>query len=344
MALPSGPLLVVPTAADVERYRRELADDGLVFGARVLRFDDLIGEAAARAGMTGAPLGELARERVVAAVARRARLDVLAASAATPGFAGAAARFFAELEVARVEPNRLPGALRPWGAYGEEVARLYGGYRGALERLGRRDAELHAMAALDALRLAPRAWGGTPVLFYGFDDLTPLQRDAVETLAAVAEVTLSLPYEPGRVAFAGRASTFEELRPLAGRHVALEPRGDYYASPELHALERGLFEGGGELDAGDAVALFEAGGERAELELVGAEVLRLLARGVPAEEIAIVVRSPAESGPLVERVLGGFGIPLALRRRVPFGHTAPGPALLGPLRCAPRGRAAAAHT
>ena len=29
------PILVVPTFPDVDRYRRELADDGLVFGARV---------------------------------------------------------------------------------------------------------------------------------------------------------------------------------------------------------------------------------------------------------------------------------------------------------------------
>ena len=38
------PLLVVPTRADVERYRRELALEGAVLGARVERFEGLIGE------------------------------------------------------------------------------------------------------------------------------------------------------------------------------------------------------------------------------------------------------------------------------------------------------------
>ena len=33
------------------------------------------------------------------------------------------------------------------------------------------------------LRAAPGAWGREAVFVYGFDDLTPLQRDAVETLA-----------------------------------------------------------------------------------------------------------------------------------------------------------------
>src|SRR4051794_1647916 len=272
-ALDREPLLVVPTAADVDRYRRELSEDGVVFGARVVRFAGLIEEAARRAGETGRPLGATARARLVASVAARAQLEVLAASRATPGFARALARLFAELEVARVDPGRLAVGLRTWAAgdagrraYGDELAALYRGYRGALERLGRRDAELHALAVLDALRLDPLAWGATPVFFYGFDDLTPLQRDAVETLAkrVDADVTVSLSYEAGRRAFAGRAATFEELRPLADDIVALDPLPDHYAPASrdaLHGLERALFEeqAVGELEPGDAVAILEAG-------------------------------------------------------------------------------------
>ena len=43
-----GPLLVVPTAADVERFRAELADGGVVLGARVVSFRGLLDEVAAR--------------------------------------------------------------------------------------------------------------------------------------------------------------------------------------------------------------------------------------------------------------------------------------------------------
>src|SRR5206468_11731185 len=107
--LERDPLLVVPTAADAERFRRELAADGAVFGPRVVRFAGLVEEAARRAGLGGRPLGELARARIVAAVAAGARLDVLAASAWTPGFAGAAARPFAELGVGGVGGGRLAG-------------------------------------------------------------------------------------------------------------------------------------------------------------------------------------------------------------------------------------------
>src|SRR5437588_595421 len=82
-------------------------------------------------------------------------------------------------------------------------------YMRELDRLGRADRERYAWRALDALRVAPYRWGAEPVFFYGFDDLTALERDAVETLARVVgvEVTVSLTYEPGREALVARAQT-----------------------------------------------------------------------------------------------------------------------------------------
>ena len=87
-------------------------------------------------------------------------------------------------------------------------------YDAELRRLGRVDAEQRTVRALDALRERPSLWGATPVLFYGFDDLTTLQLDTIETLGAIvdAPVTVSLAYEPGRFAFAGRAATFMRSR------------------------------------------------------------------------------------------------------------------------------------
>ena len=258
------------------------------------------------------------RERLLAWAVRETPLRALARSAESPGFVSALGRLVAELHRELVEPDRLARAL-PEG-YGREIAALYGTYRRALERAGRMDAELRAWRALDALRAAPGRWGETPVFLYGFDDLTTLQRDAVDTLARVAgaQVALSLPYEAGRVAFAGRATTFEELRPIATELVELPERADYYAHRALHELERGLFEapGAAPLDPGGAVRLLEAGGERAEVELVGAEVLDLLAEGVPAEEVAVVFRTPARAAPLVEQVFGALGIPFTMHRSI----------------------------
>ena len=344
------PLLVVPTRADVEHYRRELAQEGLVLGARVERFEGLIGEMVRRAGVGEPVLGRVARERILAAISRGAMARDPAATGrawSTPGFVSALAAIVSELEAQRVSPGRLQQALKAWadadGALAvtgtEELAKLWGEYRDILKRIGHTDHERRAARALDALRRTPALWGGTPVLMYGFDDFGGLQLDAIETLGARvdAHVTVSLTYEPGRTAFGGRAGTFETLRPLASEHRRLQARAEHYAPQAraaLHHLERSLFEpGAAKVDAGAAVRLLEGGGERAELELVAREVRALLDGGMMPGEIAVVHRTPGAVAELLGEVFGAQGIEYALQRRVGFANTAIGRALVGALRC-----------
>lgn len=350
------PLLVVPTRADVERYRGELASGGLVLGTRVLGFGAFLEVLVARAQppgeAAGEPLGEVARERLLATLAARAWPGAAGGRGGTPR---ALRALIGELEVARISPERLQHSLRSWAA-GEqpgaaraaaqrragELERVYRQYREALVKLRRPDGELRAMAALDELRRRPSLWGRVPALFYGFDDLTPLQLDAIETLAVAvdAPVTVSLTYERGRVVFAGRAAAFEALRPLAARHVEQPPRAEHYAAGSraaLHHLERSLFEREAppqRVAAGQAIRLLEGGSERAELELVAGEVRALLEQGVEPGEIAIVHRAPDTVAELMADVLGSFEIPFSLERRLRFSHTGLGGALLSLLACA----------
>ena len=339
------PLLVVPTAADVEPFQRELAGSGTVFGGEVVTFQRLLRLVAQRAGYTGRSIGDVARERVVRAVVAEARLEALARSAQSPGFALAAAALFAELQRAMVAPERFIAGVRRWreqdpsarrAAGAEEAALLYGAYRRRLERLGRVDREGYAWAALDALRAEPARWGARPVFMYGFDDLTPAQLDAVETLvrACGAHVTLSLTYEPGRAAFAARAGAVETLRPLAesdGRVVELPELADHYetgARPALHHLERRLFEGGGaRVPPNGAVRLLEAGGERAEAELIGAALLEVVRQGAAPSDVAVLMRTP-DQAPLLAQVLVSYGLPVERDQRVPLTSTRLGAGLL----------------
>src|SRR5215211_2421502 len=308
---PHDPLLVVPTWPDVDHYRRELAAAGIVFGAEVLTFRRLIGELAAATGVAGRPLGRVARERVVRAAVRDTRLRVLAASARAPGFTAAAGDLFAELGRSLVTPARFTRALRGWAsggeapAHAEELAALYSAYHRRLEGLGRRDEQGHARAALDALRERPTAWGARPVLLYGFDDLDPLQLDAVDTLAgrAEAEVWVALPYEAGRAAFAGHAATVELLKPLAARHVVLD--------------------------------------DRAEAELVAAEVLELMREGVAPEDIAVLVREGGAAVEVLAAGLADYGVPVAPDARVQLARTRLGAGVLAFARAALPGGTAA---
>ena len=341
-----GAVLVVPTSADAHYYSREVAARGCVLGS-VITFAGLAAEIARRVGYAGRRLSAFQRERVLKRVVAQIPFEVLGESAASIGFATAAGELISELERELVTPQRFAHALDAWSAhdqrrrpYATDLGSLYRTYAQELGRIGRADVDLHTRYALDALRSAPGRWGSDAVFFYGFDELTALERDAVETLSRVVgtDVTVSLNYEPGRVAFAARAEAVAELRPLAQRVLELPALDEHYASASrvaLHHVERWLFEAApARVDPGDAVRLLEAGGERAEAELVAAEVLGLLRGGVAAEEIVVICRSLLEAGPLFERVFVQYGIPVGLGRRVRFTHTTIGRALAALARCA----------
>jgi ATP-dependent helicase/DNAse subunit B len=349
LAVERAALLVVPTAADAAHYDRELAQTahGRLALGRALTFPALIDEIAGRVGHAPARLTALQRRRLLRRTIAKLKLQTLGESARAPGFARAAGHLIAELEQARVAPGRFTAALRTWAdgvperlAYAADLSAIHRGYVQELGRLGIADAETFAWGALDMLREHPDRWPATPVFLYGFDDFTPVELDAIETLAvqAGANVTVSLTYEPGRPALLARASVVEELRQQAQRVIELPPLDDYYA-PEarlaLHHLERNLFEiEPPTVDPGESVQLLEAGGERAEGELVAAAVLAALDEGVPAQEIVVVCRSLARSGALLEGALRRYGVAVASARTLPLAHTALGRVVLATVRCA----------
>jgi ATP-dependent helicase/DNAse subunit B len=348
----SDPILVVPAFQDVEHAQRELAERGAVFGARVLRFEWLFREIALQADLSQRPATDVQRELIVEEAVRRARLQVLAESAAQPGFVRAATRFVAEIRRydrdAALDPGRFTRAMRRWAGggprrpYAEDLAAIYGGYHEGLAAAGLLDAEALAWRSLDVLRAEPARWGGAPLFVYGFDDFDALQLDALDTLAnhCHADVTVSLPWEPGRAAFKAVATVHGELLSKGATEKRLPPLDDHYA-PEsraaLHHVERNLFgEGGERVEAGGAIALHSAAGRRAEVELAGARLLELLRAGVEPGDVAVVFRRPEEYASLLEQVFGAYGIPFSIDRRVQLGHTGLGRGLLALVRCAAR--------
>jgi ATP-dependent helicase/DNAse subunit B len=343
---PRGALLVVPTSVDADYYRRELAAAGAVFGS-VVTFSGLARAIAGRTGYVATTVSDLQRERILRVAVGRVALGALAASSRAPGFMVAAAELIAELQRALVTPQRFVAALRSWaaederrGPYADDLGSIYLEYVRELDRRGRVDRELYAWRALDSLRAAPASWGRAEAFFYGFDELTALQRDAVETLSRAVgiDVTVSLTYEPGRPALQARAEAVQELSALADRVRELPPLDEHYAPAArtaLHHIERNLFDVGAErVDPGEAVALLEGGGERAEAELIASEVRALLREGMPGSEIAVVARSLGAVAPLLESVFAEYGIAVRRGGELPLSHTPLGRALRGAARCA----------
>ena len=326
--LEDEPYLIVPNASDVDRVERDLlARAGCLHSGTIGTFDDLFG-LLVRADPERRPVAtDVQRALVVRRALTGASLNGLARSARTGGFADTLLATLGELESGLLDPADLPG----------DLGSLYAAYRAELDRFGLWDRDLLRRRAAERISSELDAWHGEPVFAYGFEDLTGAEWTLLEALSGRTEVQVSLPYEPGRVAFASLSRTVEDLSALAdGRIEELAPRSAEYAHPALAHLERALFDESPppppELD--QAVRFFEGAGTRGTLELVGEELLALIRSGVAADQIALVAPSVDQWRAPLETVLGGLGIPYAVESRVRLGGTPFGHALLQFLRYA----------
>ncbi len=333
-ALDRDPVLVVPTLDDADRFERELctrdgARDSAVVGASIRTFRAFSEEIAAATGSELRPqLSGAQRLALVRAAVRQTQLEALEGSAARRGFAPALERLISELQSSLITPGALASAAAELedGAYETELARLYEAYIGRRDAAGRDDAHSSLRKVTAGLLERPGAWGSRPVLLYGFDDLTEEQLELVAALTGACPVTVAVNYED-REALAPRAALLARLRDELGGveegKLAFDDR--YTQSATLRHLDRHLFEAGAtRVEPDDGIAMLECGGERGQAEAVGGEVARLLAGGVPADGIAVVLRHPDRHGPLFARVFEGFGIPVAVEASVSLARTAAG--------------------
>ncbi len=327
-ALDEDPWLIVPNRSDVDRVERELvARTGALLSGTVSTFDTLF-EHLARGGADGGyrVVGDAERALLVRRVVARAELNGLGRSARFAGFADSLAAAVAEVEDGLLEADELEPHL----------AALVRSYRGELDALSVWDRGVLRRRALERLSGELAAWDGRPVLAYGFEDLTGAEWRLLETLAARCDVHVSLPYEPGRPAFASLARTARDLAALAGDAIVeLPPRSTEYLPPALAHVERHLFDDDAPVAALDgSVRFLEGAGRRATLELVAEDVLDLVADGIPPDRIAVVCPSLERVRTSLETAFGSIGVPVALEGRARLGVTAFGQALLALLRFA----------
>ena len=324
-ALDREPVLIVPNRSDVDGVARALLErrPALLAGT-IGTFDDVF-ERIAYGGEDGRPLlSESQRTLLARRAVQCAPLNGLASSARSAGFVDELLRTIGELESSLLDPDDLAGDLRV----------LYGSYRAELDRLGLWDRDLLRRAAAERLRSDLDSWHGEPVFAYGFEDLTGAQWALLEALAGRAEVTVSIPYEPGRPAFASLRRTAEDLQRLSTHIDELAPQAA--AQPALAHLERALFNDGaaGTVPIDGAVRFFEGAGARGALELVGEELLSLLRAGTPAEKIGIVCPSVERVRAPLETALATLGISYSIDGEVRVAQTPFGQALTSLLRFA----------
>ncbi|MDQ3867233.1 MAG: hypothetical protein M3304_10495, partial [Actinomycetota bacterium] len=323
------PVLVVPNGPDVERIQRDLLERSpALLGGSIGTFDDLFEQILRRRTDNRRRIGESQRRLLLTRVARSAALNGLAASSRFPGFTDALGGAIVDVQSALLEPDDLAGPL----------ADLLARYRMELDRLGLADREGERALAAELVATDLAAWDGRPVFAYGFEDLTGVQWRLVHALAGRTDVTVSLPYAPGRPAFASLARTADDLAALADGRVHELLARDWYDAPALPHLERALFADRPAVTdppaLGGAVRFLEAAGSRGTLELVAEEILDLLRGGTRPETIGVVCPSLERWRSSIETVFGTLGVPYDLEGHVRLPETPFGRALLALLRFA----------
>jgi ATP-dependent helicase/DNAse subunit B len=335
-ALDASPVLVVPNLDDAFSFEAELCEEGAVLGGTVTTFNGLFAMVATAAGSPPPPLltpAQRLRVAAIAVAACRDRLGPLRRSARRAGFAASLVALLDELQAAGVEPAAIEaGAASLEGsAYLGDLATLFAAYEEARAEAGRADVHGVAGEAIAALTGPGDAWAGRPVFVYGLDDLTHNQFELLRRLSAITDVTVSLPYEEGRLALGARSALMQRLREQIGavEETTTEPDAGNTGTRLLFDLERRFAVHGAEpLEPAGGLAFLRSAGERGEAEAIAATIGRLLHGAATPDRIAVVLRDPSRRGALLARVLESYGVPVALEAELPVASSGIGGALL----------------
>ena len=229
------PVLIVPNRSDVERVERDLLGRcGALLGGSIGTFDDLFERIAAG---NGGARGGRRRCAAGAAAPPRGRLDAARRSRPLGALLRLRGRARDDDRRARVRPAR-PGRSRRRPRRALPRATAPSSTASSLW-----DADLRRRYAADRRRRRPRGLGRPPGLRLRLRGPDVRRSGACSRRSpAASDVTVSLPYEPARPAFAALERTAADLARLAAGSIEeLPPRYAEYAHPALAHLERALF-------------------------------------------------------------------------------------------------------
>lgn len=316
-------LLVVPSLAAATEWPRRLSEaGGSIAGLYAFKLKDLA-RALAEPALLGRGLSAWDPGHDALLAGRLLATDHglrLPTDAPRAPVAAALARTLAELRLAGLTPPRLQALAGSAGATPEDearlraVARLYQGFHDAREG---RVADPATLFRAAALAVPTAAWlDGAEAVVVDVLDPDPLEAGLLAALARRLPVRfLSL------TEVDWKDTLLAALTPPAARVALDRLRRELFAPPSGTAVED------------DAVELLTAPGEAAEVRAIVRRLLREARRGVPFEEMGVILPRPNDYAPLFTDLMTRLGLPHRLHPSLPLRFGRAARALLLLFRC-----------
>ena len=255
----------------------------------------------------------------------RSRLKHFQPIVHTSGLVDLVVEFLSELKRLEIWPEHFRQACDARGisAKDEELLEIYESYQQALREHQLFDTEGSFWSARNWLNQGQRRPFENLqfAVADGFSDFTRTQHEILEILAGrVESLSISLTLEPPPYREDLFAKPLKTLAELRARHPglsvqSLERRSAASGLAAMQHIERHLFGNPRQAQAAETTAGIEilaAARPIGEMEMIGARVKRLIVEeGVKPGDIAVVFRSPQDSGSLAAEVFSRLGLPIA---------------------------------
>ncbi len=268
--------IVVPTATLVRHYQHELARDGMVFPPHsVISLSRFVRDRAAENTKKElVPEGLL--RAIVRDILRRLRFPEFAEVAATEGMTAIAIDTIDLFENAACTPDKL-ASVRKLDPHAKAFVRLWHAVSDAVRTTG-------YLMRTDLMRSAAANTRPARIWLDGFLNFSALEREFVQSLAKVSDLTLTLTDSPAA----------DEIRKFAMQLGAPHERKDRLLTGAPRKAE---------------TTLIEARTLEREADEIARRILVLRDRGTPFREIGVALRDAETYLPLLRCTFERFGIP-----------------------------------
>ncbi|MDD5448486.1 MAG: exodeoxyribonuclease V subunit gamma [Actinomycetota bacterium] len=255
------------------------------------------------------------RKLIVEKVTQKENLGDFSSSASFPGFADALLSTFKDMESARFAmppPDSLDAksSLKEANTRVKTAARLYEKY--SLEITGSDKEKMNILEIASSFAEdVPRVFSSDEVVFYGFYDFNAIQKHFLRSLSKTRSILFLLPYEEGNDSYEYAQPLIRWLEGIGFEKTILQSS----EQPPLSNLEILKRKGKSpptkiSRDSDDTVQIISAPGERREVQEIAREVLYYWhEKGIPFEEMAVILKHPETYGRLVVEEFERLGIP-----------------------------------